>query len=86
MRKTSVKPHFQMLVDKHYCVISVLRFVCSFRSYFTSDTYANEHSACAARIAAGLCADLASSIVCGRTKNGFALVCCPFVKHIFYKC
>ncbi|XP_062116943.1 histone deacetylase 15 isoform X2 [Humulus lupulus] len=45
-----------------------------FASYFTSDTYANEHSACAARLAAGLCADLASAIVSGRVKNGFALV------------
>ncbi|KAI4344053.1 hypothetical protein L6164_011327 [Bauhinia variegata] len=43
-------------------------------SYFTPDTYANEHSARAARLAAGLCADLASSIVSGRAKNGFALV------------
>lgn len=45
-----------------------------FCSYFTPDTYANEHSACAARLAAGLCADLASAIVSGRVKNGFALV------------
>lgn len=44
-------------------------------SYFTPDTYANEHSARAARIAAGLCADLASTIISGRSKNGFALVC-----------
>ncbi|KAF7806328.1 histone deacetylase 15 isoform X1 [Senna tora] len=43
-------------------------------SYFTADTYANEHSARAARLAAGLCADLASEIVSGRAKNGFALV------------
>ncbi|XP_061362152.1 histone deacetylase 15 isoform X2 [Gastrolobium bilobum] len=43
-------------------------------SYFTSDTYANEHSARAARLAAGICADLASTIVSGRAKNGFALV------------
>ncbi|KAL5544718.1 hypothetical protein UlMin_008502 [Ulmus minor] len=43
-------------------------------SYFTSDTYANEHSAHAARLAAGLCADLASAIYSGRAKNGFALV------------
>ncbi|XP_016506792.1 histone deacetylase 15 [Nicotiana tabacum] len=43
-------------------------------SYFTPDTYANEHSACAARLAAGLCADLASAIFSGRVKNGFALV------------
>ncbi|KAF9593135.1 hypothetical protein IFM89_020345 [Coptis chinensis] len=43
-------------------------------SYFTSDTYANEHSACAARLAAGLCADLSSTIMAGDAKNGFALV------------
>lgn len=43
-------------------------------SYFTPDTYANEHSALAARLAAGLCADLASAVVFGRAKNGFALV------------
>ncbi|XP_074317228.1 histone deacetylase 15 isoform X2 [Silene latifolia] len=43
-------------------------------SYFTPDTYANEHSAQAARLAAGLCADLASEIFSGRAKNGFALV------------
>ncbi|KAE9601862.1 hypothetical protein Lal_00040803 [Lupinus albus] len=43
-------------------------------SYFTPDTYANEHSAHAARLAAGLCADLASAVVSGRAKNGFALV------------
>uniref|UniRef100_A0A7N0U502 histone deacetylase n=1 Tax=Kalanchoe fedtschenkoi TaxID=63787 RepID=A0A7N0U502_KALFE len=46
----------------------------TFSSYFTSDTYANEHSACAARLAAGLCADLASSIFSKQVKNGFALV------------
>lgn len=45
-----------------------------FSSYFTPDTYANEHSACAARLAAGLCADLASTIFSGRVKNGFAMV------------
>ncbi|XP_021761269.1 histone deacetylase 15-like isoform X2 [Chenopodium quinoa] len=43
-------------------------------SYFTPDTYANEHSAQAARLAAGLCADLASEIFSGRAKNGFALI------------
>ncbi|CAN1245205.1 Histone deacetylase 15 [Linum grandiflorum] len=43
-------------------------------SYFTPDTYANEHSARAARLAAGLCADLASAIFSGRAKNGFALI------------
>ncbi|XP_038879091.1 histone deacetylase 15 isoform X3 [Benincasa hispida] len=42
--------------------------------YFTPDTYANKHSAQAARLAAGLCADLASEIISGRAKNGFALV------------
>ncbi|KAL4346488.1 hypothetical protein GQ457_17G026140 [Hibiscus cannabinus] len=45
-----------------------------FSSYFTPDTYANEHSAQAARLAAGLCADLASAIFSERVKNGFALV------------
>ncbi|KAJ0048262.1 hypothetical protein Pint_16417 [Pistacia integerrima] len=45
-----------------------------YASYFTPDTYANEHSACAARLAAGLCADLAAAIFSGRAKNGFALV------------
>ncbi|CAN7117700.1 unnamed protein product [Brassica rapa subsp. narinosa] len=43
-------------------------------SYFTSDTYANEYSARAARLAAGLCADLAKEIFSGRVKNAFALV------------
>ncbi|XWS48328.1 hypothetical protein CRYUN_Cryun13aG0066100 [Craigia yunnanensis] len=45
-----------------------------FSSYFTPDTYANEHSAHAARLAAGLCSDLASAIFSGRVRNGFALV------------
>ncbi|CAN1270359.1 Histone deacetylase 15 [Linum perenne] len=45
-----------------------------YSSYFTPDTYANEHSARAARLAAGLCADLASAIFSGRAKNGFALI------------
>ncbi|CAI9767284.1 unnamed protein product [Fraxinus pennsylvanica] len=43
-------------------------------SYLTPDTYANQHSARAARLAAGLCADLASAIYSGSAKNGFALV------------
>ncbi|OVA05034.1 Histone deacetylase superfamily [Macleaya cordata] len=47
---------------------------CMLSSYFTPDTYANEHSACAARLAAGLCADLSSAIMSGHAKNGFALV------------
>ncbi|KAG6484261.1 hypothetical protein ZIOFF_061056 [Zingiber officinale] len=42
-------------------------------SYFTADTYANEHSASASRLAAGLCADLACTILSGSAKNGFAL-------------
>ena len=64
------------------CLIFV--FYCS---YFTPDTYANEHSARAARLAAGLCADLASAIVSGRAKNGFALVwniCHTFAAVIYY--
>ncbi|KAL8150603.1 hypothetical protein V2J09_020411, partial [Rumex salicifolius] len=43
-------------------------------TYFTPDTYANEHSALAARLAAGLCADLAAKIYAGAVKNGFALI------------
>ncbi|XP_073143062.1 histone deacetylase 15-like isoform X2 [Henckelia pumila] len=45
-----------------------------YSSYFTPDTYANQYSACAARLAAGLCFDLATSIFSGSAKNGFALV------------
>ncbi|XWS37678.1 hypothetical protein CRYUN_Cryun19dG0065800 [Craigia yunnanensis] len=45
-----------------------------FSSYFTPHTYAIEHSAHAARSAAGLSADLASAIFSGRVRNGFALV------------
>ncbi|CAN6213188.1 unnamed protein product [Urochloa humidicola] len=59
-------------------------------SYFTSDTYANGHSACAAKLAAGLCADLASLIVSGRVQNGFAMVRPPGhhagVKHAMGFC
>ncbi|PKU64419.1 histone deacetylase 15 [Dendrobium catenatum] len=47
---------------------------CLLSSYFTPDTYANQHSALAARLAAGLCADLAIFIMSGKTSNGFALV------------
>lgn len=54
-----------------FCTDELSLLICS---YFTPDTYANEHSAEAARLAAGLCADLASEIYCGRAKNGFALV------------
>uniref|UniRef100_A0A7I4DAD9 histone deacetylase n=1 Tax=Physcomitrium patens TaxID=3218 RepID=A0A7I4DAD9_PHYPA len=43
-------------------------------SYFTPDTYANEHSALAARLAAGICTDLASAIMTGKAHNGFAAV------------
>lgn len=54
-------------------------YICS---YVAPDTYANEHSALAARLAAGFCADLASTIVSGYAKNGFALVRIPgsFIK------
>ncbi|KAK6154009.1 hypothetical protein DH2020_013648 [Rehmannia glutinosa] len=45
-----------------------------FSSYFTPDTYANEYSASSARLAAGLCFDLAAAIYSGSAKNGFALV------------
>lgn len=47
---------------------------CLQSSYFTPDTYANQHSALAARIAAGLCVDLAIFIMSGKSRNGFALV------------
>eukprot|EP01018_Ginkgo_biloba_P033531 Gb_19579 [translate_table: standard] len=47
---------------------------CRMSSYFTPDTYANKHSALAARLAAGLCADLATTIMRGQAQNGFALV------------
>lgn len=47
---------------------------CLQSSYFTPDTYANQHSALAASVAAGLCADLAIFILSGKTRNGFALV------------
>ncbi|GER32892.1 histone deacetylase 15 [Striga asiatica] len=43
-------------------------------SYFTPDTYANQYSASSARLAAGLCFDLAAAIYRGSVKNGFALV------------
>lgn len=57
---------------EHVEAVEVTRQMLS--SYFTPDTYANEHSAQAARLAAGLCADLASEIYSGRAKNGFALI------------
>ncbi|KAG8379373.1 hypothetical protein BUALT_Bualt07G0081800 [Buddleja alternifolia] len=58
--------------------------------YFTPDTYANQHSARAARLAAGLCFDLATAICSGSSKNGFALVRPPGhhagVKHAMGFC
>jgi hypothetical protein len=58
-------------LESFHCYNIILESMCS---YFTSDTYANGHSACAAKLAAGLCADLASLILSGRVRNGFALV------------
>eukprot|EP00245_Coleochaete_scutata_P014866 TRINITY_DN6433_c0_g2_i1.p1 TRINITY_DN6433_c0_g2~~TRINITY_DN6433_c0_g2_i1.p1 ORF type:complete len:681 (+),score=171.23 TRINITY_DN6433_c0_g2_i1:191-2233(+) len=43
-------------------------------SYFTSDTYANQHSALCARLAAGCTVDMAVAIVVGEIKNGLAMV------------
>lgn len=47
---------------------------CGMPSHLSPDTYANEHSSLAARLAAGLCADLAKAIMTGQAQNGFALV------------
>ncbi|KAK8972257.1 hypothetical protein V6N11_058065 [Hibiscus sabdariffa] len=50
-------------------------------SYFSPDTYANEHSARSARLAAGLCADLASAIFSGHMRNGFDLLAIMLVSR-----
>ncbi|KAK3124510.1 hypothetical protein QOZ80_7BG0587590 [Eleusine coracana subsp. coracana] len=63
-----------MMVHTPNHIVSVEQTKNMLYSYFTADTYANEHSACAAKLAAGLCADLASLIVSGRVRNGFAMV------------
>lgn len=55
-------------------VSSVETTSCRLSSYFTADTYTNEHSALAARLAAGLCAYLATEVMTGQAQNGFALV------------
>ncbi|KAL4584198.1 hypothetical protein LXL04_008790 [Taraxacum kok-saghyz] len=62
------------MVHSHENIESVELTSQCVASYFTPDTYANKDSALAARLAAGLCADLASAIYTGRAKNGFALV------------
>ncbi|KAJ7548788.1 hypothetical protein O6H91_07G027000 [Diphasiastrum complanatum] len=41
---------------------------------YTFDTYKNNHSALAAKVAAGICAELALSIIRHKARNGFALV------------
>ncbi|KAI3767027.1 hypothetical protein L2E82_17108 [Cichorium intybus] len=63
-----------LMVHSHENIESVELTSQHVASYFTPDTYANKDSALAARLAAGLCADLASAIYSGRAKNGFALV------------
>lgn len=62
------------MVHSHENIESVELTSQHVASYFTPDTYANKDSALAARLAAGLCADLAKAIYSGRAKNGFALV------------
>ncbi|KAH9325570.1 hypothetical protein KI387_005748, partial [Taxus chinensis] len=57
---------------EHVNAVELTSRKCS--SYFTPDTYANRHSALAARLAAGICADLATTIMTGQAQNGFALV------------
>lgn len=42
--------------------------------YLSGDTYTNQHSSDAAKLAAAICSDLATTIFKGEAKNGFALV------------
>jgi len=42
--------------------------------YFTPDTYANEHTATCAALAAGACADVAVAVYCGEARSGAAIV------------
>ena len=42
--------------------------------YFTPDTYANQHTATCASIAAAACADVATAVYSGRARSGAAIV------------
>ena len=44
--------------------------------YFTPDTYANEHTATCASLAAAACADVATAVFQGRARSGAAIVRC----------
>ena len=44
--------------------------------YFTPDTYANQHTATCASLAAGACADVAVAVFRGQARSGAAIVRC----------